>query len=89
MGGIIPKFQWEHICLIVEKDSVKLLWNGEILLSNALPGNVSFDNILIGRDAKESFVHIFPTMHINGILDELNIWQEALSPDYVKAISLV
>ena len=82
---IISKFQWEHICLIVEKDSVKLLWNGEILLSQALPDHVSFDNILIGRDRKESFVHIFPTMHINGILDELKIWREALSPDYVKS----
>ncbi|MCB9296750.1 MAG: GH32 C-terminal domain-containing protein [Lewinellaceae bacterium] len=82
--AIIPKFQWEHISLIAEKDSVRLLLNGEVLLSQALPAPVSFENLLIGRDRKESFVHIFPTMHINGILDELNIWRESLSPDYVK-----
>lgn len=82
--AIFPKFQWEHISLIAEKDSVQLLLNGEVLLSHALPARVSFENILIGRDRKERFVHIFPTMHINGILDELSIWREPLSSGYVK-----
>jgi sucrose-6-phosphate hydrolase SacC (GH32 family) len=80
----IPKFQWQHISLMAGDGEIKLLLNGEEVLSEILDQEVALENIMIGRDRKEHFVHIFPTMHINGILDELQIWKEELSENNVQ-----
>jgi beta-fructofuranosidase len=76
--GVMPKFRWQHLALIVDVDSAKLLWNGQFVAAIAMAQSAAYTHIYLGRDASASFVHIFPTMHINGLLDEVTIWDGAI-----------
>lgn len=77
---MVPKFRWQHLALIVDADSAKLVWNGQTIAATANGRAAAYTHIYLGRDAAADFVHIFPTMHINGLLDEVTIWEGATQP---------
>ncbi|KOH45384.1 GH32 C-terminal domain-containing protein [Sunxiuqinia dokdonensis] len=78
----IEKFKWLNVVLSISDNEAALYVNGE---SIALAGGESFKkpdsftSALIGRDTREKNIHIFPITHINGIIDEVKIWNKTVS----------
>ncbi len=80
----VEKFSWFHVALSVGGDSTQLYLNGEPVAAAKNPNSPEYREVLIGKDFAERRVHIFPTEYINGIVDEVQIWPEALPATYVK-----
>ncbi|GEL09755.1 Sucrose-6-phosphate hydrolase SacC, GH32 family [Flavobacterium glycines] len=84
----LPKFKWFHVSLIVNKNAISLLINGEATLE--IPFNTkmnlsTFNSFTVGRDAEEKlFDNRYPLTYSNGIVDEVKIWNTSLSPNYIK-----
>ncbi len=70
--------QWNHAVFTLSANGAKLYLNGNLLTSNALPGNIGANgsNIKIGVSqlASEYFI---------GLIDQVAIWSKALSSDEV------
>jgi beta-fructofuranosidase len=83
----LPKFKWFNVCLIVNEGNVNLLINGEAILKiprNKSTNQTTFNSLIIGRGAKEKYLdNVFPLSHINGIIDELKIWDKSLDSNYL------
>ncbi|MGD9931574.1 MAG: GH32 C-terminal domain-containing protein [Mangrovibacterium sp.] len=76
------KFKWLNVILSVSDNQVVLFLNGERLVlagGESFKKPDSFISMLIGRDAREKKIHIFPTTYVNGIIDEVKVWNRALS----------
>ncbi|NDP27326.1 MAG: DUF4975 domain-containing protein [Flavobacterium sp.] len=83
----LSKFKWFHISLIINKSNIMLLVNGEVTIEVPLNNkiNLSFNSFTIGRDAEEKYLDKrFPLSYINGIVDEVKIWNTSLDPNYIK-----
>ncbi|MEL7123630.1 MAG: LamG-like jellyroll fold domain-containing protein, partial [Bacteroidota bacterium] len=75
----INKFEWANIVLVVNKNKANLYLNGEEVTSTFINVNDRFEKLQLGRGGMEHFIHIFPTMYVNGIIDEFKIWDKALN----------
>ncbi|MFV0591272.1 MAG: GH32 C-terminal domain-containing protein [Draconibacterium sp.] len=78
----VEKFKWLNVVLSVSAKTINLYLNGEIIVvagGESFKQPDSFTRLLIGRDTREKKVHIFPVTYINGIIDEVTIWNKALS----------
>ncbi len=76
----VNKFEWFNIALSVAENKVRLMMNGKTaLVAPISASSLSFSSILIGRNSREKNIHIFPVNCINGIIDELKIWDKALT----------
>jgi len=74
--AIISKFKWLHIVLVVKNKEATLFVNGKKTLSvvsESSGDNSMLDSLVIGKDAMNRAVEIFPTNHINGIIDEVAV----------------
>ncbi len=88
----LPKFKWFNVGLIVNELDASLLINGELVLKIPLEkGNnqATFNSLTIGRNAKEKYLeNLFPLTHINGIIDEVKIWNISLDSNYIKEFEI-
>ena len=78
----IEKFKWLNIVLSVSAKTINLYLNGERIVmagGESFKKPDSFTRLLIGRDSREKKIHIFPVTYINGIVDEVIVWNKALS----------
>ena len=78
----IEKFKWLNVVLSVSVETINLYLNGERIVmagGESFKKPDSFTRLSIGRDSREKKVHIFPTTYINGIIDEVKVWNKALS----------
>lgn len=75
---IIPKFKWFNVGLSIFNNKVSLLINGKEVKTVPFSDKAfekGFDTITIGREEKEKYLeNLFPLTHINGIVDEVKIW---------------
>lgn len=77
----LSRFQWFHVALNVLQDRVELFINGEKQQTVPLAGfQPRFESVLIGRDARQQSIGIFPLTAINGIIDEIRITQTPFVP---------
>ncbi|WP_346854619.1 GH32 C-terminal domain-containing protein [uncultured Draconibacterium sp.] len=77
----IEKFEWFHLTLAIANDESTLLLNGEKIASSPTSLSSAYSSLLVGRDSREKKVHIFPINYINGIIDEVKVWNTALTED--------
>lgn len=75
----LDKFEWLNVALSVSKTEALLFVNGEEIALAGLSEPHTFTEVLLGRDTREKFIHIFPVTYINGIIDEIKIWIKALT----------
>jgi len=84
----LSKFKWFHVSLIVNKNAISLLINGEATLEIPLDTKrklSTFNSFTVGRDAEEKlFDNRYPLTYSNGIIDEVKIWNTSLAPNYIK-----
>lgn len=73
----VKKFEWMNVALSISENEVLLFLNGKIIASAGLSESLSFSGFLLGRDTREKRVHIFPITYINGIIDEVKVWDKA------------
>lgn len=83
----LSKSKWFNVCLIINEGNANLLINGEAILKiplNKVTSQTTFNSLTIGRSAKEKYLdNLFPLTHINGIIDELKIWNKTLDSNYL------
>ncbi|WP_319232090.1 GH32 C-terminal domain-containing protein [Draconibacterium orientale] len=77
----IEKFAWFHLALAIAKDETTLLLNGRKIAGSPTSLSSAYSSLLVGRDSREKKVHIFPINYINGIIDEIKVWNTALTED--------
>lgn len=76
----VNKFEWFNLALSVDKNEARLMMNGKTAVNALIAASpLSFSSILIGRDSREKKIHIFPVNYINGIIDEIKVWDKTLS----------
>lgn len=85
----LPKYKWFNVALLLNEKNVDLAINGKIVLNVALKeltNKTCFSSIVIGKNAKDKYLdNIFPLTHINGIIDELKIWNKAIDTNDFQA----
>ncbi len=87
----LSRFAWLHVCLSLDSNKANLIVNGELLQSISLPASgfmTGLDRIRIGRDERMKTIDIFPVTAINGIIDEVTVWQHALTPAHIAKLDI-
>lgn len=80
--SIIPKFEWINVILTVENNEISLFINGKKVIEEAVDGidQVEFNHFTIAKSYNEKMLHnLFPVSHINGIVDEFEIWDSKIN----------
>lgn len=89
--GPFPKNEWSHIAGVFDKDEgLKLYRNGELVGTQNTPGGAMTPDLenptIIGRDIHTDHVAVFPTGVINGIVDDVRIYNTARTDAQVQAV---
>jgi len=83
-GGVVPVGQWTHVAMTYDIASGinKLYVNGEVVIQLTRPGGITQSNlkVLIGRE--DSYL----PRSFKGRIDEVEIYDRALSADEIQAI---
>lgn len=89
---ILPKFKWFNVGLSIFNNKVSLLINGKEVKTVPFSDKAfekGFENITIGRDEKEKYLeNLFPLTHINGIVDEVKIWDGPMTNDIINSLDV-
>lgn len=85
---IFPKFKWFNVSMTINEDKLQLFMNGvnclNVLVSD-LNSQTRFKELTIGANPKEKYLdNVYPLTHINGIIDEVKIWNTSLEANYFK-----
>lgn len=87
--GPLPQYEWINLTAVVDKDArtARLFNNGTLVASSKANGTVAVANstMRIGRSAEELFRGPFCTTSFNGIVDDITVWDEALSESTISA----
>ncbi|MGK7393561.1 MAG: GH32 C-terminal domain-containing protein [Candidatus Cyclobacteriaceae bacterium M3_2C_046] len=84
---IIEKFEWNQVLLTVDQDKAILYLNGNRLATLSLGNNFSsqLSEVILGRSYRDKHLYnYFPVSHLNGIMDEVSLWNQALTAEQVK-----
>lgn len=85
----LRQYEWIYLTAVVdaEKRSATLYNNGEVVATSKANGNVTSGNstLRIGRSLKERYSGPFCLTSFNGAIDEIAVWDEALSPETVSS----
>lgn len=90
--GPFPKYEWNHIAGVFDKDDgLKLYRNGELVGTSNTPSGVPMtpdleNPTIIGRDIHTGDVAGFPTGVVNGIVDDIRIYNTARTESEVQEI---
>ncbi|AQQ09283.1 Sucrose-6-phosphate hydrolase [Sedimentisphaera cyanobacteriorum] len=95
----LPKYKWNHIAATFHKDQgIKLYLNGRLVGTAASPAGRPLTpdtetDLMIGRDIHTQWSGPYAHGAVNGIMDELRVYNKALSrkqirAEYAKALPL-
>ena len=77
--NLVEKFKWLNVAISISEKEAVLFVNGKKTASASLLKSQMFSELILGRDTREKKIHIFPITYINGIIDEIKIWNKALT----------
>lgn len=77
--NLVEKFEWLNVALSISETETVLFVNGEKTASANLTESQTFSELILGRDTREKKIHIFPITYINGIIDEIKVWNKAFN----------
>lgn len=87
----LPVYQWNNLVAVVDCDARTLTVynNGEAVGSARCSGTVTFSggSFKMGRGELENYSGPFLLTSYNGLLDEVKIWNEALTAETIKSWS--
>jgi beta-fructofuranosidase len=88
-GAVIEKFKWLNVVMTVKRDRIALWLNGtEVLSMSSDHAHVSLDQFFLGRDHREKLIYnYYPVPCINGLMDEVNLWNGILDQRDITALS--
>ena len=78
-GLIVPENEWSHVALVVSPTSVKVILNGVEAVHNTTTQPVGMDALWLGC------YRAWSSRNMNGLVDEVKLWNRALSLDEVRA----
>jgi beta-fructofuranosidase len=82
----VERFRWNHLSIITGND-IELWLNGQKILETALTFQTSFSTVVLGKDVRDKKLNDqFPLTHINGIMDEVVIWNGALEGKTIQSL---
>ncbi|AQT68937.1 Sucrose-6-phosphate hydrolase [Anaerohalosphaera lusitana] len=87
----LPTYKWNHIAATFHKDQgIKLYLDGNLVGSAATPAGRPItpdagNDLMIGRDIHTDWSGPYAHGAINGILDELRIYNRTLTPQQIRA----
>ncbi len=85
----MPTYQWNNIVAVVDCDSrsITLYNNGEAVGSARCSGSLSFGggSFKMGRGNLENYSGPFLLTSYNGLIDDIKIWDEAISQETIRA----
>ena len=88
--GPFPKYEWAHIAGVFDKDEgLRLYRNGQLVGAQATPAGRAMtpdleSPTIIGRDIHTDYVAVFPTGVINGIVDDVRIYNTSRSGEQIR-----
>lgn len=84
----LPTYQWNNLVAVVDCDArnVTVYNNGEAVGSARCSGSLSFagGKFAMGRGPAENYSGPFCLTSYNGLIDDVKVWDEALSPETIK-----
>jgi beta-fructofuranosidase len=85
----LPRYQWNNLVAVVDCDArtVTVYNNGEAVGTARCSGTVAYSggSFRIGRTASENFSGPFVLNCFNGVIDEIKIWDEAISQATIQS----
>lgn len=85
----LPVYQWNNIVAVLDYDtnSARLYNNGEIVASGKCNAMLQYDGgtLWMGQSDVHRFAGPFELMSYNGLIDDVKIWNEALSENEIKS----
>lgn len=84
----LPTYQWNHLVAVIDCEvrSIKLYNNGVEVGSSKASGNISFkaSDFYFGQGTESRLSGPFQLMSFNGLIDEVTIWNEALTLQQIQ-----
>lgn len=85
----MPTYQWNNLVAVIDCDArnVTVYNNGEAVGSARCSGSVSFagGKFTLGRGELENYSGPFLLTSFNGLLDDIKVWDEALTQETIKS----
>ena len=78
-GLTVPVNEWSHVALVVSPTSVKVVLNGVEAVHNTSTQPVNMGALWLGN------YRAWSSRNMNGLIDEVKLWNRALSLDEVRA----
>ncbi|WP_026674026.1 LamG-like jellyroll fold domain-containing protein [Alkalihalobacterium bogoriense] len=82
IGSTIPRNEWSHLAFTVDEGTVKVYVNGEEQFSGT-----NFPNIFTNKQGNFSLGVNWWDNPYHGLMDELRIYEGAVSPEYIKDLA--
>lgn len=87
----LDRYEWVNLSAVIDCDSktATLYNNGEVVATGRAAGSISASNttLRIGRSFRERHAGPFCLTSFNGLVDELTIWDEALTVDRIAGFT--
>ena len=89
----VPKFEWVHIVATVNTSTqrLKVYLNEQVVIDKGLhAGNISWpvdQSLMFGAHPSRDSVGIYPVNLLNGIMDEINLYDTELSQSEVSTLN--
>lgn len=87
----MARYEWVNLSAVIDCDNrtATLYNNGEVVASGKASGslNAAHTTLRIGRSFQERYAGSFCLTSFNGLVDELTIWDEALSVDQIAGFT--
>ncbi len=84
----LPTYQWNNLAAVIDTSSrtVTIYLNGESVGSSRCSGSLKFDggSFVLGRNFTDNTSGQFVLNTFNGVIDEVEIWNEALDQTTIK-----
>lgn len=80
----LPLYKWNNLVAVADGTKLYFYNNGELLGSSNCRGLDASGTFMIGKDMADRQLGPFLTNTLNGIIDEIEIYDEALSPEVIK-----
>jgi len=85
----LPQYEWINLTAVIDTEAktATLYNNGKSVASSKANGNITVTNttMRIGRSFKERFVGPFCVTSFNGVIDDIIVWNEALSQSTIQS----
>ena len=85
---VMPHYEWSHLMAVADSQRIVLYRNGEQVAEARGMGAVddSASTIFIGKGAENVSMNGFNLNTFNGLLDELEVYDETLQPDAISSL---